>query len=41
MLEKLGGGGHLTVAGAQLEGKSVKEGIELLKGALCEYFSEQ
>ena len=41
VLEKLGGGGHLTVAGAQLEGKSVKEGIELLKGALCEYFSEQ
>ena len=36
VLEKLGGGGHLMVAGAQLRGKSVSEAGELLKQAIDE-----
>ena len=37
ILEKLGGGGHLTVAGAQLEGISTDEAKEKLKCAIIEY----
>lgn len=37
ILEKLGGGGHLTVAGAQLEGISPDEAKEKLKYAIIEY----
>ncbi|MGE5632707.1 MAG: DHH family phosphoesterase [Caulobacteraceae bacterium] len=40
VLEKLGGGGHLTVAGAQLSGRSMKESIDLLKQAIEEYLKE-
>lgn len=40
ILEKLGGGGHITLAGAQLEGKSVEEAKRELKKAIKEYFSE-
>jgi cyclic-di-AMP phosphodiesterase len=40
ILEKLGGGGHLTVAGAQLEGISVEEAKEKLKNAIIEYIEE-
>lgn len=40
ILEKLGGGGHLTVAGAQLQGVTVEEAKERLKAAIDEYFDE-
>ena len=31
ILEKLGGGGHITLAGAQLEGLTLEENIEISK----------
>ena len=34
ILEQLGGGGHLTMAGAQLHGKTMQEAIELLKSCI-------
>lgn len=34
VMEKLGGGGHQNVAGAQLDGYSVREAIDVLKGVL-------
>lgn len=37
ILEKLGGGGHLTVAGAQLKGISAEDAVEKLKCAIIEY----
>lgn len=40
VLEKLGGGGHLTVAGAQLPGISIKDGITKIKAAIEEYLKE-
>ncbi|SDL14581.1 DHH family phosphoesterase [Natronincola ferrireducens] len=40
ILEKLGGGGHLTVAGAQLEGVTMEEAKEKLQNAIEEYFNE-
>lgn len=40
ILEKLGGGGHLTIAGAQLEGVSMEEGIKILENAIEEYYDE-
>jgi c-di-AMP phosphodiesterase-like protein len=40
ILEKLGGGGHLTVAGAQLQGVSVEDAREKLKAAVTEYLDE-
>lgn len=40
VLEKLGGGGHLTVAGAQLSGITMKKAIDLLKKAIEEYLKE-
>jgi len=40
ILEKLGGGGHLTVAGAQLEGITMEEAYKLLENAIEEYFDE-
>lgn len=40
ILEKLGGGGHLTVAGAQLRDKTVEEAIGILEEAINEYFEE-
>ncbi|MCC5909551.1 MAG: DHH family phosphoesterase [Clostridiaceae bacterium] len=40
ILEKLGGGGHLTVAGAQLEGVTMEEAKEQLKDAIEKYFEE-
>lgn len=38
--EKLGGGGHITIAGAQLKGLSVEEGKLELKAAISEYMEE-
>ncbi len=40
ILEKLGGGGHITLAGAQVEGMSIEEVKKLLMGKIMEYFSE-
>lgn len=37
ILEKLGGGGHMTVAGAQIENVSIQEAKERLKSAIYEY----
>ena len=36
IMERLGGGGHLNVAGAQLKGKSIAEARMLLKTTLKE-----
>lgn len=40
ILEKLGGGGHLTSAGVQVEGKTIEEAEEMLKEAIEEYLRE-
>ncbi len=40
ILEKLGGGGHLTMAGAQLKGATMEEAIERLEAAIDEYERE-
>lgn len=40
ILEKLGGGGHLTVAGAQLQGISLEDAKEKLKYAIMVYIEE-
>ncbi len=40
ILEKLGGGGHITLAGAQIEGKTIDEVKEELKEKIEEYFGE-
>lgn len=40
ILEKLGGGGHLTSAGVQLENMSIDEAEEMLKKAIDEYLKE-
>lgn len=40
ILEKLGGGGHQTVAGAQLQNISLEEAKEKLKYAIIEYINE-
>jgi c-di-AMP phosphodiesterase-like protein len=40
ILEKLGGGGHITLAGAQLEGYSLEEAKQELINRINEYFFE-
>ncbi|TYQ14999.1 UNVERIFIED_CONTAM: c-di-AMP phosphodiesterase-like protein [Acetivibrio alkalicellulosi] len=40
ILEKLGGGGHLTFAGAQLQGITMTEAEEKLKNSINEYLEE-
>lgn len=40
ILEKLGGGGHITLAGAQLTGMSIEEAKTELINRINEYFSE-
>lgn len=40
ILEKLGGGGHLAVAGAQIDNVDIDEAEEMLKEAIREYFEE-
>ena len=40
ILEKLGGGGHITLAGAQIEGKSIEEVKKELIEKIHEYFEE-
>ncbi len=40
ILEKLGGGGHIGVAGAQLEGVTLKQAKDMLIEKIDEYFAE-
>ncbi len=40
ILEKLGGGGHITLAGAQVEGMTMEEARQELINRIHEYFSE-
>ena len=40
ILEKLGGGGHITLAGAQLEGREIEEVKQELVEKINEYFEE-
>lgn len=40
ILEKLGGGGHITIAGAQLEDVSIEEAGERLKAAIDEVLNQ-
>ncbi|MEL7610738.1 MAG: DHH family phosphoesterase [Bacillota bacterium] len=40
ILERLGGGGHMTVAGAQLAGVSMEEAVEQVKTQIQTYFEE-
>ena len=40
IMEKMGGGGHLSTAGCQLNGISVPEGIGILKGTLDKMIAE-
>ncbi len=41
ILEKLGGGGHITLAGAQLENKTIEEAKRELMEKIEEYFTEK
>ena len=40
VLEKIGGGGHLNMAGAQVETNSIEEAEKILRNALDEYMKE-
>lgn len=40
ILEKLGGGGHMTIAGAQLDEVTLDETLDKLKEAIEEYYSD-
>lgn len=40
LLEKVGGGGHLTMAGAQLDTESIEEAINMIKEAIDLYIEE-
>jgi cyclic-di-AMP phosphodiesterase len=40
ILEKIGGGGHMTVAGAQLSGCSLEDATDQLLKAIKDYFEE-
>ncbi len=40
ILERLGGGGHMTSAGAQLPDVSIEEATEMIKGAVLDYIKE-
>ena len=39
-MEKMGGGGHINMAGAQLPGVSVEEGIRQLKNTIDKMIKE-
>ena len=41
ILEKLGGGGHINLAGAQIEGLSIEEVRTQLIDKINEYFNEE
>ena len=40
ILEKLGGGGHITLAGAQVEDMTIEETKQELINRINEYFAE-
>lgn len=40
IMEKLGGGGHMTVAGAQIKGVNIDETIKLLEDSIDNYLEE-
>jgi c-di-AMP phosphodiesterase-like protein len=40
IMERLGGGGHLNIAGAQLAGRTVREAIDILKNTIIEMQEE-
>lgn len=40
ILEKIGGGGHLNMAGAKIKGKSIEETQEILMDAIKEYLED-
>lgn len=40
IMEKLGGGGHMTVAGCQIRGITIDQAREMLKDAIKEYIEE-
>jgi len=39
-MEKMGGGGHMTVAGVQLPGTEVEEAQKMLEETLDQYIEE-
>ena len=41
ILEKLGGGGHLTMSGAQFRGIDIKDVKEMIKSAIANYLEEE
>lgn len=41
MMEKMGGGGHINIAGAQLQVKSMEEAEQLLKSIIDEVYEEE
>ncbi|MGD9560282.1 MAG: DHHA1 domain-containing protein, partial [Oscillospiraceae bacterium] len=41
IMEKMGGGGHLTMAGAQLSGTSMEQAAQLLHEAIDTYMQER
>ena len=40
ILEKLGGGGHITVAGVQIPNSDIEQAKEMLKEKIAEYLEE-
>ena len=40
IMEALGGGGHMSVAGAQIKDRSVDEVVEMVKSSVMEYLTE-
>ena len=40
IMERMGGGGHLNMAGAQMENATIEEGIEALKQTLDKMIEE-
>lgn len=40
-MEKLGGGGHMDIAGAQMEGMSIKEAYEKVNEIIEQYLREE
>ena len=41
ILEKLGGGGHVTIAGVKLKNKEMDEAYQMLLNAIEEYLKEE
>jgi len=39
--ERLGGGGHLAIAGVQLKGVSIETAVDMLKQAIDNYMKEE